>query len=162
MFLTGSGNMMSLSGIPSTLSTLIITAEKAAFERVTGIGSDGKLLPDKKGEIRLVNLTEKILVNLLTRLSNFIPEAGIWMNTQRPEWNDANNALVGNGASMVTLYYVRRLLKFITELFNDDQVSNFELSEEVALFFNSINSTFIQNEALSGRDILRQGKKTDH
>jgi hypothetical protein len=35
-------------------------------------------------------------------MSNFIPEGGIWMNTQRPEWNDANNALVGNGVSMVT------------------------------------------------------------
>jgi hypothetical protein len=31
-------------------------------------------------------------------MSNLIPEGGIWMNTQRPEWNDANNALVGNGA----------------------------------------------------------------
>jgi len=29
-------------------------------------------------------------------------EAGLWMNTQRPEWNDANNALVGPGVSMVT------------------------------------------------------------
>ena len=23
-------------------------------------------------------------------MSNFVPEAGIWLNTQRPEWNDAN------------------------------------------------------------------------
>ena len=33
------------------------------------------------------------------------------MNTQRPEWNDANNALVGNGISMVTLYYLRRFVE---------------------------------------------------
>jgi hypothetical protein len=39
-------------------------------------------------------------------MSNLIPEGGIWMNTQRPEWND-NNALVGNGVSMVTLCYLR-------------------------------------------------------
>ena len=45
-------------------------------------------------------------------MSNFIPEGGIWMNTQRPEWNDANNALVGNGVSMVTLYYLEKILKF--------------------------------------------------
>ncbi len=65
----------------------------------------------------MVNLTEKILVTLLAKLSNFIPEAGIWLNTQRPEWNDANNALVGNGVSMVTLYYLRRFLKFWSERF---------------------------------------------
>ena len=51
------------------------------------------------------------------KLSNFIPEAGIWMNTQRPEWNDANNALVGYGVSMVTLYYLRRYLAFCRDLF---------------------------------------------
>ena len=32
---------------------------------------------------------------LLAKLSNFVPDGGIWMNTQRPEWNDANNALGG-------------------------------------------------------------------
>jgi hypothetical protein len=32
------------------------------------------------------------------------------MNTQRPEWNDANNALVGYGVSVVTLCYLRRML----------------------------------------------------
>ena len=35
-----------------------------------------------------------LLVLLLARFFNYIPEAGLWMNTQRPEWNDANNALV--------------------------------------------------------------------
>ena len=47
---------------------------------------------------------------VLAKLANFVPEAGLWMNTQRPEWNDANNALVGNGASVVTLSYLRRFL----------------------------------------------------
>ena len=40
-------------------------------------------------------MVEKLLVLLMAKLSNFIPSGGIWMNTQRPEWNDANNALVG-------------------------------------------------------------------
>ena len=39
-------------------------------------------------------------------------DGGIWMNTQRPEWNDANNALVGHGLSMVTLCYLRRYVCF--------------------------------------------------
>ena len=43
---------------------------------------------------------------------NFVPEGGIWMNTQRPEWNDANNALVGKGLSVVTLCYLRRTIVF--------------------------------------------------
>ena len=83
------------------------------------------------GQVRLVNLTEKLLVPLLVKLSNFIPEAGIWLNTQRPEWNDANNALVGNGASMVTLYYLRRHLEFCRELFRAQADARFGLSAEV-------------------------------
>jgi hypothetical protein len=52
-----------------------------------------------------VTLAEKLLVLLLAKLVNFVPEGGIWMNTQRPEWNDANNALVGKGLSVVTPRY---------------------------------------------------------
>jgi len=39
------------------------------------------------------------------------------MNTQRPEWNDANNALAGYGLSMVTLYYLHRMLALADNLF---------------------------------------------
>ena len=42
------------------------------------------------------------------------------MNTQRPEWNDANNALVGYGASMVTLCYMRRYVVFLQRLITSD------------------------------------------
>ena len=93
--------------------------EELVHQRVAARGADGKLVWDKPGQVRLVNLTEKLLVPLLAKLSNFIPGAGIWLNTQRPEWNDANNALVGNGTSMVTLYYIRRYLTFCRELFRD-------------------------------------------
>ena len=71
-------------------------------ERVKAVGADGRLVWDRHGNVRLVNLAEKLLVPLLAKLTNFIPGAGLWLNTQRPEWNDANNALVGNGVSMVT------------------------------------------------------------
>lgn len=91
-------------------------AQKIA-ERVSETGSDGKLV-HRDGEIYKVNLAEKLLVTLLAKLSNFIPEGGIWMNTQRPEWNDANNALVGNGLSMVTLYYLRRYLGELVTIFS--------------------------------------------
>lgn len=88
-------------------------------KRVADIGSDGKMAWNAQGELVRANLTEKLLVTSLTKLYNFIPEAGIWLNTQRPEWNDANNALVGNGVSMVTLYYLRRFFSFAIDLFED-------------------------------------------
>ncbi len=74
------------------------------------LGTDARLVQRSAGGVRHVNLTEKLLVLVLTRLTNFVPGGGIWMNTQRPEWNDANNALVGYGVSVVTLAYLRRLL----------------------------------------------------
>jgi hypothetical protein len=114
-------------------------------------GADGVLLRGRDNEIYRVNLTEKILVTLLAKLSNFIPEAGIWLNTQRPEWNDANNALVGNGVSMVTLCYLRRFLKFWTEIFNDSARNEIPVSEEVGIFFDKIFTLFSENTDLLGR-----------
>ncbi|MBT8107114.1 MAG: hypothetical protein KJP17_02695 [Gammaproteobacteria bacterium] len=85
-------------------------------ERVASLGADGKLLLDTTGKVRQVNLLEKLLVPLLAKLGNLVVDGGIWLNTQRPEWNDANNALVGQGLSMVTLYYMRRYLQFLQDL----------------------------------------------
>ena len=76
-----------------------------------------------------LNFIEKILATSLAKLSNFIPEGGIWMNTQRPEWNDANNALVGNGVSMVTLYYLRRFFNFFEDLLSTTTVEEVEISK---------------------------------
>jgi len=122
--------------------------EKLIQQRVQAKGADGKLVWDKQGQVRLVNLTEKLLVPLLAKLSNFIPGAGIWLNTQRPEWNDANNALVGNGCSMVTLYYIRRYLTFGQEMFRESAEKNFKLSAEVAGFFDALNQTFKRHRRL--------------
>lgn len=112
------------------------------------IGADGSLLRYRDKNICHVNLTEKILVTLLAKLSNFIPEAGIWLNTQRPEWNDANNALVGNGVSMVTLCYLRRFLKFWSGRFNESAVQEICISEELKTLFDSIFHIFEENTAL--------------
>ncbi len=99
-------------------------------ERVKAIGSDGKLVLDDKGAVYQVNLLEKLLVPLLSKLSNLVLDGGIWLNTQRPEWNDANNALVGQGLSMVTLYYLRRYLTFMQELLANETEAA-QLSGEV-------------------------------
>lgn len=101
-------------------------------EAVRKYGADGKLLRDPEDRILYVSLLEKLLVPLLGKLSNFIPGGGIWMNTQRPEWNDANNALVGNGISVVTTGYVARYLRFLIDLLEDDTTASASLSVEVA------------------------------
>lgn len=122
-------------------------------------GADGKLVMDQTGSVYMVNLTEKLLVTLLAKLSNFIPEAGIWLNTQRPEWNDANNALVGNGVSMVTLYYIRRFVSFCQTLFAEQDMSEHDVSEEVAELLTSIAAAFRTNKSqLNGKisDELRR------
>lgn len=116
-------------------------------ERVQQLGADGKLLWNKTGEVHLVNLTEKLLATLLAKLSNFIPEGGIWLNTQRPEWNDANNALVGNGVSMVTLYYMRRFVTFCQSLFAEALPEGVELSAELAALLQSIAATFASHKS---------------
>ena len=110
-------------------------------------GADARLILNENGEVKLVSFTEKILATLLAKLSNFIPEAGIWMNTLRPEWNDANNALVGTGASMVTLYYMRRFVVFAQELYTEADKKTFAISEEMNTFFESIFTSFINNES---------------
>ncbi|MEO0725133.1 MAG: hypothetical protein AAFZ63_11370 [Bacteroidota bacterium] len=116
--------------------------EATIAQRVAEKGADGKLMFDQNSEVYMVNLTEKLLVTLLAKLSNFIPEAGIWLNTQRPEWNDANNALVGSGVSMVTLYYIRRYVSFCQSLFAEQELSEHKVSEEVADLLQAIASTF--------------------
>jgi hypothetical protein len=114
-------------------STVDYDRELAATiaQRVAALGADGKLVLDGRGDVYQVNLLEKLLVPLLAKLGNLVVDGGIWLNTQRPEWNDANNALVGHGVSMVTLYYLRRYVRFLRELVADES-GPVELSAEVA------------------------------
>jgi hypothetical protein len=100
-------------------------------QRVADNGADGKLVLDGSGEVYRVTLLEKLLVPLLAKLGNFVTGGGIWMNTQRPEWNDANNALVGHGLSMVTLCYMRRYVRFLQQLLAAE-AETVDLSREVS------------------------------
>ncbi|MEM7476749.1 MAG: hypothetical protein AAF483_17335, partial [Planctomycetota bacterium] len=108
-------------------------------QRVSQVGADGKLLTNQQNEIHRVTLLEKLLTLSLAKFSNFIPDGGIWLNTQRPEWNDANNALVGNGLSMVTTCYLYRWCSFLADWLNDHEAEGFALSREVAEFAGSIH-----------------------
>ncbi|RKY62077.1 MAG: hypothetical protein DRP96_01265 [Candidatus Neomarinimicrobiota bacterium] len=131
---------------------------KAIAEKVEIMGADAKYVFGPDGNIYTVTLAEKLLVPALVKLSNFVPEAGIWMNTQRPEWNDANNALVGNGTSMVTLYYVRRYVNFIKSLFGD--VTDVEISDEVYRLLSDITETFNKFQHLLSGKISDKDRKT--
>jgi hypothetical protein len=102
-------------------------------QRVDELGADGKLVMDANGGVYQVSLLEKLLVSLLAKLGNLVIDGGIWLNTQRPEWNDANNALVGQGLSMVTLNYMRRYVRFLQDLLAD-QSGTVNLSKEVGLW----------------------------
>ena len=117
-------------------------------ERVERVGADGKLITAGNGSVLKVSFIEKVLSPLLSKLSNFIPGAGIWMNTQRPEWNDANNALVGYGVSMVTLSYMRRYVDFFQKMVAKSNDSNFVLSDEVVTLLKAINTVLVANSSV--------------
>ena len=131
---------------------------KIREERST-LGADGALLRDEHRFIIKANFIEKILATSLAKLSNFIPEGGIWMNTQRPEWNDANNALVGNGVSMVTLYYLNRFFNFFEELLESSTTQEVEVSNEILQFFDKVLDTFEKNKGLLSSSISNSNKK---
>jgi len=93
---------------------------RSLLARADAMGVDGKLMLAEDGEVRLVSLGEKLLVPLLAKLTNLVPGGGVWLNTQRPEWNDANNALAGWGLSVVTVAAIRRYLDLLQGLFAHD------------------------------------------
>lgn len=111
-------------------------------------GADAALLQSRDGSIYTVTFLEKILATTLAKISNFIPGGGIWMNTQRPEWNDANNALVGNGVSMVTLYYLRRFLYFFKKLIAKTKIEEVPVSKEMMAYFNKVVLTLEAHQHL--------------
>ena len=129
--------------------------EEEILQKRSELGADGALLRDENYFICKVNFIEKILATVLAKMSNFIPEGGIWMNTQRPEWNDANNALVGNGVSMVTLYYLRRFLTFFDKIIMKSDFNDTDISDELAVFFKQIF------EGLDAHTDLLSGKISD-
>ncbi len=126
--------------------------------RVHAIGRDGVLCAGADGTTRHVTLLEKLLVPVLSKLSNFVPGAGIWMNTQRPEWNDANNALVGHGVSVVTLAQLRRHLAFLRTLLASRRGERVALSAEVGEWLRGV-SVALQSHAPVAADAAADGAR---
>lgn len=134
-------------------------AEQVIANRCDRIGIDGKLLWNVDNTISKASLTEKLLIPLLTKLSNFVPEGGIWMNTQRPEWNDANNALVGHGLSMVTVFYIYKYISFLKNFYADVSDQDIEVNIEVSAFFTSLSNILRENQSLLNNSIPDESRK---
>ena len=88
--------------------------DKKVRSREKDFGMDARCILNGE-DLQLTTLSTKIVQLILAKLLNHIPGAGIWMNMQRPEWNDANNALAGYGTSVVTMCYLHRMLRFFVE-----------------------------------------------
>ncbi len=91
-------------------------AHERAHARAARLGTDGLRVCGDDGLPALATLGEKLAVILLAKAGSLVPGGGLWLHTQRPEWNDANNALAGYGLSVVTLAYLRRFLVFLAAL----------------------------------------------
>ncbi|MEM9079931.1 MAG: hypothetical protein AAGC74_04480 [Verrucomicrobiota bacterium] len=106
------------------------------------IGGDGLLLRDSGNNPVRSTLLEKLLIPAAAKLANLIPGGGVWMNTQRPEWNDANNALAGNGLSVVTTAYLNRYLNFLRKLLNNSTEDSLTLGSTFAEFIETLSDLF--------------------
>jgi len=135
------------------------TLDLSIRNNVAKKGADGALLVNHSGDIHRVNFIEKMLATTLAKVSNFIPEGGIWMNTQRPEWNDANNALVGNGVSMVTLCYLRRFLRFFEDIIEKSSVKELQISEELHRMFGQVIKVLEEHKTLLDGSIDDKSRK---
>ncbi|MGI9643916.1 MAG: hypothetical protein ACR2O6_01240, partial [Ilumatobacteraceae bacterium] len=117
--------------------------------RESVVGTDGRLVVTTNGDVARAGLMEKLLVPSLAKLSAFVPDGGIWMNTQRPEWNDANNALAGNGLSMVTLAHLVRYVGFRDRLAGraaGDGRTSFAVSPLAARWLSEVTAALEDDE----------------
>lgn len=135
-------------------------ADTKIRKRRDEIGADGALLQSQSGSLHRVNLAEKLLATFLAKCSNLVPEGGIWMNTQRPEWNDANNALVGNGLSMVTLYYLRRFAQFMSKMLAGLEGQFVDISVELLQFYQGVENTLSAAGIVSGSRVSNEQRRT--
>ena len=144
---------------PKSTIDFDVKADRAVRKRMEAMGADGALLTDARGNICKAGFYEKLLAIILAKLTNLVPEGGIWMNTQRPEWNDANNALVGNGLSMVTLFYLYRFLKFLAPQLATAGAEQFSVAEEMQAFFQDLLLVFEKYNSIAGETLTNSIRK---
>ena len=139
-----------------------VQKSRAIEDLVGRLGTDGKLLRDGEGKLVRASMIEKLLVPILAKMTNFVPGGGIWLNTQRPEWNDANNALVGNGMSVVTACYLRRYLVFLCEWFDSVESKESHLvSTSVWTLARQVEDALAASEATQGNPSQQRRQLVD-
>ncbi len=122
------------------------------------MGNEARLVPEgprSASQPLRTGLGEKLLTPILAKLSNFIPGLGIWMNTQRPEWNDANNALVGRGVSVVTTAQLLRHCAVVRRLLAASGPAPLRLSEATLLHLRATSAALVHKNQ-SARAVLDQ------
>lgn len=129
-------------------------------KRVDALGADGRLVMDEDEQVHYASLAEKLLVPALAKLSNLVPGGGIWLNTQRPEWNDANNALVGNGVSVVTAFHLRSYVEFVDGLLERAPIDEVPVGEAVIDWLRQLGAVFANHAELAeGQGVSDQDRR---
>jgi len=134
-------------------------SNRATEEAEKAMGTDARLLRNSDGKVIHVTMVEKLLVLLLAKLTNLVPEGGIWMNTQRPEWNDANNALVGKGISVVTTAYLRRFIAFWQAQLAEAKTATFSVNGAVTDLFESVTAILAASESYLGSSFTDRSRR---
>jgi len=111
------------------------------------LGGDAKLILATDNEPYLVSFAAKALQIVISKVANLIPGGGIWLNTQRPEWNDANNALAGYGLSVVTLCYLYRYLNLLTDIFSNTKLETVTLPKALKECFVNLSKVYAEADA---------------
>ncbi len=104
-----------------------------------GAGPEGEAVP------RRATLAEKLLIPVLAKLGNFVAGGGIWLNTQRPEWNDANNALVGRGVSVVTAAHLSCHVGALRRLVASAGDTPVGIARAVVVHLRAVRSAFAEH-----------------
>jgi hypothetical protein len=81
------------------------------------------------------------------------------MNTQRPEWNDANNALVGCGISMVTLCYLRRHLSVCRDLLAYAAAPAVPMSRPVVAWLRDVAAILTRHRGLLSHALITDAQR---
>jgi hypothetical protein len=141
-----------------------VERHRALLERKKKIGGDGLLLRDPSGEIVRATMVEKLLIPFLAKLGQLIPDGGVWMCNQKPEWNDANNALAGNGLSVVTTGYLLRYVRFLSRMSRGLEDRDFEISRALRQALDSVvrgmgDSRWVSAEGMTAEDRFELAEK---
>lgn len=119
---------------------------EALMSQKEKMGGDALLLRDDSGALAKATLLEKLLIPATMKLGQLVPGGGVWMNTQKPEWNDANNALAGSGLSVVTTAYLLRYVTLIERILTKSAAKELMISRALAQLLNELKEIFAADQ----------------